>query len=351
MMETLGRRSRSLWIGLLLALLAGCLLAFEMVRTETWQVRTVVHYEWQSEDRPDAHSAPVHGPYAFTVDPKGNLIVVDPRTNSFVTYAPDGTQKTMVKVSEPGAPIPYRIEADTTGLIYGVGPDRKNVIRYNPDGSSMPVFSQAAGDIYYIEGIGVWGSGTLYVQDVTFEKDHYTRKLTRVSPGGQTVTTLSSVEKSRAGDSRIAEKVPLPVEVDDFSVARDGTLVVVSSTQDPCSRTVTRVTPSGRMARFTVREQDFMRNCRLLGMDSEGNIYLAMVLGKEARAVVSKFNPAGQKVSDIALKGVLSPDIFGRVDPAGNFYITRTSDTGYYIDKYAKKVETHWVARFAKKKE
>ncbi|MDP2857180.1 MAG: hypothetical protein Q8P50_04285 [Bacillota bacterium] len=332
-------------VGLAVAIVAGFLGYFKPQKAETWQVWTVL-----SQDiRPQEPNTPIgerfRNPLGFAVDSKGSLVVIDEQGRSLVSYSPDGKSRSVTKLGQD-APLPLRIEVDETGLVYGIDNDRKVVTRYNNDGSTLPVFSQAAGEAYFIESIGVFGSGTLYVQDVTFERDRYTRKLIRVSPGGQIVTTLSQVEKSKGGDSRTGEKTQLPFEVDDFVVGHDGTLVVASGSPDPYSRDITRVAPSGKTARFTIREKQFIRSCRVLGIDSHGDILFGLALGRQPVVTCVKYTSSGQRISEFTLKGVTGTgEVTGRVDQAGNLYISRVSESARCIDKYSPKSEVKWVPR------
>lgn len=344
-MKAIWSRPNVKWGAAAAVLLVICVFSvFRAVRVETWQIRTVATGDWGAIE-PRATMTPKASP-AFALDPKGNLVMVDPSSRSIVIYQDGGAKKTSIVLQN--APAPVEIHVSQDGAIFGVPEGRQNVVRYIPDGSCVPVYSQAAGDVYFIEGISVFGSGTLYVQDVTLEKQHYTRRLTRVTPGSQTVATLAAVSRSRAGDSKEADKVPITGEVDDFAVARDGTLVVLSGTHDAHARTVTRLSASGKSAKFTVRETDFIRSCRLLGQDAQGNVYLGMILGKEPRAIIHKYSSSGQKVGEIPVKGYIGgTDIKGRVDAAGNLYIGRLSDTSFYIDKYSPRSEVKWVSRFS----
>jgi hypothetical protein len=340
----LGHRNVVL-VGLAAAIVAGFLGYFRPQKTETWQVWTVLAQDM----RPLEPNSPIGGrfrsPLGFALDLKGSLVVVDEIGRSIVSYSQDGKSRSVTKLAQD-APLPLCIEVDDAGMVYGIDGDRKVVTRYNSDGSTLPVFSQAAGEEYFIESIGVFGSGTLYVQDVTFERDRYTRKLSRVSPGGQIVTTLSQVEKSKAGDGKMGEKALLPFEVDDFAVGRDGALVVVSGSPDPYSRDITRVAPSGKTARFTIREKQFIRSCRVLGIDSRGDILFGLALGREPVVTCVKYTSAGQRVSEFVLKGVTGTgEVTGRVDQAGNLYVSRTSETSRCIDKYSPKSEIKWVPR------
>lgn len=340
----LGHRTLVL-VGLACAIVLGFFAYFEPQKTETWQVGTVL----AQDTRPKEPSAPIgeriRNPLGFALDSRGGLIVIDEQNRSLVSYAPDGKSQAVIKLVQD-APLPLRIEVDDTGLVYGVDSGRKVVTRYNKDGSTLPIFSQAGGEAYFIESIGVFGSGTLYVQDVTFERERYTRRLTRVSPGGQVVTTLSQVEKSKGGDSKAAEKTLLPFEVDDFAIGHDGTLVVASGSPDPYSRDITRVAPSGKTARFTIREKQFIRSCRVLGVDSQGNILFGLALGREPVVTCVKYTSSGQRSSEFTLKGVTGTgEVAGRVDQAGNLYISRVSDASRCIDKYSPKSEVKWVPR------
>jgi len=340
----LGHRNIVL-IGLACAVVAGFLGYFEPQKTETWQVWTVLAQDTRPEELTAPTGERVRSPMGFALDSKGGLVVIDEQNRSLVSYSTDGKSQSVIKLQQD-AVLPLRIEVDDTGLVYGVGSDRKVVTRYNRDGSTLPVFSQAGGEAYFIESIGVFGSGTLYVQDVTFERDRYTRKLTRVSPGGQIVTTLSQVEKSKGGDSKTGEKAQLPFEVDDFAIGNDGTLVVASGSPDPYSRDITRVAPSGKTARFTIREKQFIRSCRVLGIDAHGNILFGLALGREPVVTCVKYTSTGQRSSEFTLKGVTGTgEVTGRVDPAGNLYVSRVSDTARCIDKYSPKSEVKWVPR------
>ncbi len=322
---------------------AACLLlAFRPERQETWQTRTLAQMEW-SEPRSAAGSSFEKRPPAFALGVDGSLLMVDSALNSLRVYDQKGVSHSIAL--DVGA-MPEEIEIAQDGSIFGVTRGRQSVARYTLEGTHEIVYSQSSGDLYFIEAIGVFGSGTLYVQEVSFTGEGYSRRLTRVSLAAGTANTLTAVDKSRSGVTRHLGNAPVSDEVDDFVVSQNGSLIVLSGSVDAYSRTVTVVSPSQRAVKFTIREPEHLRAARLLGTDMRGNVYVGLSVGND-ESIVQKYAPKGQKLDEIRLRGFTGAgEIRGRVDASGNVYVMRVQDSGFYIDQYSSVSETKWVPRF-----
>lgn len=350
------RSPRTIALAALLAALLVLVALLQVVRVETYARATLVTGSWGAGDGQfgqgrGADGKP-YGPRSFALAGDGSLLVADTFNGRLLRFDPSGSQVAAIPAAD-GKGIQLQgiddLALDQEGNTYLVDNRRGTLFKLDPQGKVLaeirigPV--KPGPQVFLAERVQVDRSGNIYLGEVFFDDEQYTRRIRRLEAGGSREVKVNSYAVKPDGTLTIDGDSLIPSEVNSFALDADGNIYVEIRGSTEFGREIRVYSPHGKERnRFSVRSEEFLRESSIAGIDGSGAIYLTRNVGF-GNGAISKYDRRGNLLGEIHVAPETGPRslVSVRVDGAGNVVVLSASDQALRLDRYS--LSRRWELR------
>lgn len=315
-------------LALVILLVAG-LLTVRLDSGGTYMTKNLIELTWGPGDGQVAlttlgRGTPSLGPESLAAS-GDKLYLLDGGNERVLCFSRSGAPAGVLSLPAKEVGKPIDLACDSKGTLFVL--TDKGVFRVDANGpvALELALPPATGEVV-ATNLWVDRSGAFYVRQMIVEDERYVQRLVRCdSKTG--AATLSLAVLASDGNYTVDVEAILPVEVNDLAFGPKGEYYVEGRTTDPFSRVYAVYATNGKLVReMVVREDKYIRDSSLLGVDEHGDFAVGVNLGTgEAQLlrvgrdgqVLTSWQPAPSSVKS---------NVYGCVAANGDIYLMRGTE-------------------------
>lgn len=320
-----------------------------VVWTETYSQATLVTGSWGKADgqfgQGKGADGQLYGPRSFALAGDGSVLVADTFNGRLLRFDPSGSRVAEISaVDGKGAGLQGidDLTLDQAGNVYLVDNRRGSLFKLDPQGKVLAEIrigpAKSGAQVFLTERVQVDRSGNIYLSEIFFDDQQYTRRIRRLEAGvSKEVKVNSHVMKPDGTMATDADSL-IPGEINSFALDSGGNIYVEIKGSTEFGREIRSYSPRGKeRSRFSVQSKEFLRESSIAGIDDKGAVYLTHNVGF-ANGSVKKYDGRGTLLGEIPVAADSGPRsmVSVRIDGAGNVLILSASNQALHIDKYSR---------------